>query len=168
MPVHVLGGLPSATRVLLDANIFIYAFGRQSLQCLELLERCQDGDVRGITTIEIVNEVCHRLMLLEAFEKGIIARISAPALRSKAAQIRNLTRYWTLASQIFDLNVTILGLDEARARRAHRIRSAHGLLTNDSLIAAAGQQQGVQDLATSDRDFERVGWLRIYAPSDLP
>jgi predicted nucleic acid-binding protein len=48
------------------------------------------------------------------------------------------------------------------------VRTAHGLLTNDSLVAAAAQQEGIQNLATSDRDFEPIVWLTIYRPVDLP
>ncbi len=166
--MRALAEVPSGMLVGLDANIFIYAFGRQSVQCAQLLERCQDGNVHAVTTIEVVTEVCNRLMLLEAFENGIITRISVPALRAKAAGIKNLTRYWMLASRIFDLNIKVLRLDEARARRAHLLRTTHGLLTNDSLIAAALEQERIQNIASSDRDFERVEWLTVYAPTDLP
>ncbi len=165
--MRALAEVPSGMHLGLDANIFIYAFGRQSVQCAQLLERCQDGNVRAVTTIEVVSEVCHRFMLLEAFENGIITRASAPALRARADGIKNLARYWMLASRIFDLNIKVLALEEVRARRAQLLRITHGLLTNDSLIAAALQQERIQNLATSDRDFERVGWLTVYAPTDL-
>ena len=102
-----------------------------------------------------------------AFERGIINKISAPALRAKATEIQTLTRYWSLTQGIFDLNIAVLPLDEARLHSAFRIRAAHGLLTNDSLIAAAAQEQAVENLATNDRDFERVGWLTTYKPTDL-
>ena len=168
MAVQPLVALGAGTRILLDSNIFIYAFTGRSLQCQQTLERSQNGDLAAVTTVEVVNEVCHRLMLLEALERGVIDRISAAVLRSKAAEITRLTSYWTRIEQIFDLNITVLGLAEARARRAHRLRSAHGLLTNDSLIAAAAQEQSIDSLDTSDRDFERIGWLTTYRPTDLP
>ncbi len=168
MAVRPLPAIAAGTRILLDANIFIYAFTGRSLQCQEMLERSQNGDVAAVTTIETVNEVCHRLMLLEALERGVIDKISALALRSKATEITRLTSYWTRIEQIFDLNITVLALAEARARRAHRLRSAHCLLTNDSLIAAAAQERAIANLATSDRDFERIDWLTTYRPTDLP
>lgn len=168
MPTHPLSAIAAGSRVLLDANIFIYAFTGRSLQCREILERSQDGEVTAVTTIEAVNEVCHKLMLLEALERGVIDRISATALRSKAAEITRLTHYWKRVEQIFDLNIRVLALAEARARRAHHLRSALGLLTNDSLIAAAAQEQAIHNLATSDRDFDRIDWLTTYGPTDLP
>ena len=167
MASRPLPALATGTGILIDANVFIYAFTGRSLQCRELLERSQRGQVAAVTTIEVVNELCHRLMLLEALELGIIDRISAVALRSKANEIASLTSYSKSIEHVFDLNLKVLALDESRARRAHLLRSAHGLLTNDSLIAAAAQERGIQNLASSDRDFERVGWLTIYRPTDL-
>jgi predicted nucleic acid-binding protein len=167
MASHPLPALAAGTGVVIDANIFIYALTGRSLQCRELLERAQSGDVVGLTTIEVVNEICHRLMLLEALERRIIGRISASALRSKANEIASLTSYWRRIEQIFDLNLNILILDLPRVRRAHRLRSAHGLLTNDSLIVAAAEESGIPNLASNDRDFERVGSLTLYRPTDL-
>jgi uncharacterized protein len=168
MPAYPLSAIAAGSRVPLDTNIFIYALTGRSLQCREIVERSQDGDVAAVTTIEAVNEVCHKLMLLEALERGVIKRISAAALRSKAAEITRLTNYWKLVEPIFDLNITILALAEARARRPHHLRSAFGLLTNDSLIAAAAQEQAIVNLATNDRDFDRIDWLTTYRPTDLP
>ncbi len=167
MAVNPLPAIAAGTRILVDSNIFIYAFTGRSLQCQQILERSQKGVTRAVTTIEVVNEVCHRLMLPEALERGVIDKISALSLRSKATEITTLTSYWKRIEEIFDLNITVLALDEGRVRRAHRLRSAHGLLTNDSLIAAAAQEQSSGSLATSDRDFERIGWLTTYRATDL-
>ncbi len=119
MPARALPAIAAGSRVLLDANIFIYAFTGRSLQCKEILERSQDGEVEAVTTIEAVNEVCHKLMLLEALERGVIDRVSAAALRSKAREITRLTNYWKRVERIFDLNIAVLALAEAsRAPRA--------------------------------------------------
>lgn len=44
--------------MLVNANIFIYAFMGRSRQCRQLLERCNSEEVFGVTTAEIVSEVC--------------------------------------------------------------------------------------------------------------
>jgi predicted nucleic acid-binding protein len=168
MALHALAALAQGETIVLDANTFIYAITGRSSQCRELLERAQNGELVAVTPIEVVNEVCHKLMLIEALERGVIDRISASALRSRASEIKNLSSYWASIEEIFALNIRVLPLDQARVRRAHRVRTAHGLLTNDSLVAAAAQQEGIQNLATSDRDFEPIGWLTIYRPVDLP
>jgi predicted nucleic acid-binding protein len=153
--------------VLIDANIFIYALTRRSDQCRFLLSRCERDEVVGITTAEIVSEVCHRLMLIEAAEMGVIARPSAVDLRRRRAELQSLTRYWTLTSQIWNLNISILPLNESRHRAAQRVRTEYGLLTNDSLIVAAAEEYDVKALASRDDDFDQVRGLTVYKPTDL-
>jgi hypothetical protein len=53
-------------------------------------------EVFGVTTLEVVNEVSHRLMLAEAVEESIIGRPLAALLAGKHNSIIRLRRYWTL------------------------------------------------------------------------
>ncbi len=167
MPVAPLLGLPARAMVLIDANIFIYALRESSVQCETLLERCRTEDVLGVTTLEVVNDVCHRLMLVEAVDEVVATRASAPALAGKTDAIRRLHRYWALTSRIFDLNIVILALEEPRVHRAHRVRMSHGLLTTDSLLVAAAEENGIENLVTLDADFDQIPGLTVYKPTDL-
>ena len=76
MPVERIENLPAGTRLFLDANIFVYAFLGHSNQCRELLGRCATERILGITTLDVFNEVTHRMMLAEALGKGVIKRDS--------------------------------------------------------------------------------------------
>ena len=87
---------------------------------------------------------------------GLISRPAASALKSKHDVIRGLRKYWELTVRIFQWNVVVLGSNEARHRVAQRIRSEHGLLTNDSLIAAACLEGDIRSLATRDADFDVI------------
>ena len=167
MPVDSLANLPGGRDVLLDANVFIYAFGEQSPECLGLLRRCAQEEVAGITTVEIINEVCHRLMLAEAHGRGIITGQSAKALDGRHDEIKRLAEYWTQTARIFELNILILPLEEPRIRRAQQMRMLHGLMTNDSVILAAADEYGIDCLASLDGDFDQVPWLTVYKPTDL-
>jgi predicted nucleic acid-binding protein len=162
-----LPALPSGTLVFVDANIFIYGLLGESRQCADLLERCRKEEVAGVTTTEVVGEVCHRLMVKEAMDLGLISRPAASALKSKHDVIRGLRKYWELTVRIFQWNLVVLGSNEARHRVAQRIRSEHGLLTNDSLIAAACLEGDIRSLATRDADFDLIAELTVYRPSDL-
>ena len=51
--------------------------------------------------------------------------------------------------------------------RAQSVRSQYGLLTNDSLILAAMEENGVDSLATRDSDFDHISNLKIYKPTDI-
>ncbi len=163
-----LAALVAGNPVLIDANIFIYAATERSEQCVRFIQRCRADELLGVTTAEIVSEVCHRLMLSEAMAKGLINRESASELRPKHNVIRGMTRYWDQTVRIFDSNLLILALNEARHHVAHRIRAHYGLLTNDSLIVAAALSYGISRLASRDADFDRIAELTVYKPSDLP
>jgi predicted nucleic acid-binding protein len=165
--VDRLSNLPAGTDVFLDANIFIYTFGGQSNECRDLLRRCATEEVFGITTLEVINEVTHRLMLIEAVATGVITRESAAALKGKWQEVITLTEYWSLAARIFGLNILILASEEPRLHRAHTMRSRHGLLTNDSQILAAMDEYGIGCLATRDGDFDHIASLTVYRPTDI-
>jgi hypothetical protein len=77
MPVDRLPNLPRGADVFLDANVFIYTFGGHSNDCRDLLRRCASEEVFGITTLDVINEVTHRLMLTEAVAKGVITKLTA-------------------------------------------------------------------------------------------
>ena len=162
-----LSALPDGTLVFVDANIFIYGLLGESRQCADLIERCRKEEVAGVTTTEVVGEVCHRLMVKEAMDLGMIARPAASALKSKHNAIRRLRKYWELTARIFQWNLVVLGSSEARHRAAQRIRSEHGLLTNDSLVAAACSEHNIRSLATRDADFDVIPQLTVYSPPDL-
>ena len=167
MPTDRLANLPAGADVFLDANIFIYSFSGQSNECRELLRRCATEDVVGITTLEVINEVTHRMMLAQAVAKEIITRQNAAALKGKWRDVVTLSDYWTLTSRIFKLNILIVASDESRLHRAQTVRSSHGLLTTDSLILAAMREYGIDCLASRDGDFDHISSLAIYKPTDI-
>ncbi|MBI2361191.1 MAG: PIN domain-containing protein, partial [Deltaproteobacteria bacterium] len=148
-------------------NIFVYAFLGHATQCRDLLARCATEQVFGITSLDVVNEVTHRMMLAEALGSGVIKRDSVRELRGKWREIAKLTAYWAQTAGIFALNILVLTSDEARLHRAQTVRARHGLLTNDSLIVAAMDEYGIDSLATRDDDFDHVSGVTVYKPTDI-
>jgi len=167
MPLERIENLPAGTHLFLDANIFIYAILGHSSQCRNVLGHCASEQVFGITILEVINEVTHRLMVAEALGSGVIKRDRVRDLRGKRREIAKLTEYWAQTSAIFGLNLLVLPSDEARLYRAQSVRSRYGLLTNDSLILAAMEENGVDSLATRDSDFDHISDIKIYKPTDI-
>jgi predicted nucleic acid-binding protein len=167
VPIAPLRDLSSGTVAVIDANIFIYALRRLSPQCQNLLERCRAQEVFGVTTLEVINEVSHRLMLAEAVEEAIISRPVATLLAGRHDSIARLQRYWTLTAQIFQMNLAVIPLDEPRVRRAQAVRASYGLLTMDSLLVAAAEDNGTTSFVTLDSDFDDISALTVYKPTDL-
>jgi predicted nucleic acid-binding protein len=78
-----LDTIPAGARVLIDANVLIYAKRALSEQCRRLLERSAKHEVSGILTTISVAEFCHRRMMQEAQSRGLSG--SNPA-KSRSAQ----------------------------------------------------------------------------------
>ena len=83
MPAELIENLPAGTHPFIDANIFIYAFLGHSNQCRDLLGGCATEEVLGITSLDVVNEVMHRMMLAEAVGTGVVKRDRVRDLRGK-------------------------------------------------------------------------------------
>ena len=82
----------------------------------------------GITIVEVVNEFCHRMMVAEAFAKGLIQRPGVAALKGRKEVIRGLSDYWVQTKRLLNSNLLILDLREERIRRAEHegyLRAAH-------------------------------------------
>ncbi len=168
MPVKPLTELAARSRVLIDATVFIYAVNRTSKQCRDFLGRCAQEELHGVTTFEVLSDVCHRLMLEEALAAGIVQRSTAPQLRRVRHLIPQLSKYWRSVVELLEMNLVLLELDEARFHDAQTLWEQHCLLTNDSLILAAAQNYGITNLVTRDEDFDDVPWLTVYRPGDIP
>jgi len=168
MASDILPNIPAGADVFLDANILIYALVGASPECELLLERCARQEVFGFTSLDIIHEATHRLMVNEAFQKGLIAKPRAEDLRRHPAVVQSLSEYWGQASEIFNMNVLILPTDEAIARRAHTVRSRYGLLTLDSVLVAAMEELTIRHLASHDQDFDRIDTLTVYHATDIP
>jgi predicted nucleic acid-binding protein len=60
--------------------------------------------------------------------------------------------------------VVIEPITAALLRIAQDLSTAHGLLTNDSLIAAAMQSLALTDLASNDPDLSVMPGLTVWRP----
>jgi predicted nucleic acid-binding protein len=165
-----LQAVPLGTDILIDANIFIYAFLHQSEDCRGLLLRCARQDVSGVATLDTVSEATHRLMCAEAAKSGIIAketRNPAAALKRRPDAVAGLRAYWIQTQAILSLNLSFLQISEDHVRAAQSLRASYGLLTRDSLLVAAMHESGLTSLASNDSDFDRVPGLIRYRPTDV-
>ncbi len=63
MPPFRLPEIPSGSDVFLDANVVVYALCGDSDECVDLLRRCASEEVYGVVTVDVINDVTHKLML---------------------------------------------------------------------------------------------------------
>ena len=160
--------IKAAQNIFIDANVLIYGLNKTSKDCSDFLIRCAKEEIFGITSVAVLNEVCHVLMLGEAAAKKHIPHERAVKdLRSKPNVIRELTDYWMYVASIFGLNVLVLDINDQIFLGGQSSRTRFGLLTTDSVIVSVMEAYGLDQIASNDGDFDRVSSFRRYCPADI-
>jgi len=163
-----LEDLSGETPIFVDANIFIYHFSGISLECRAFLQRCESRQVEAFTGVHIVLEVMHRLMMLEALQKGLITG-GQPArkLKEQPEIIKVLREYNQSVQQIPRLNIRVRTITSGVVRASEAIRVQNGLMTNDSITVALMRKLSLTAIATADADFDAISVLSVYQPGDI-
>ncbi|MFQ5949302.1 MAG: type II toxin-antitoxin system VapC family toxin [Nitrospiria bacterium] len=157
----------------MDANIFVYHFtanSRFNPSCTNFLERVEKGDLQGYTSVSIIQEVTHRLMIEEAavLLPDIKTKDLVKHLKSHPDVVKKLEINHTIPERINLLNVETFSLDQGMIERSQKFKLQYGLLTNDALILQAMKDHNIIHLATNDSDFERIDFITVYKPEILP
>lgn len=164
-----LDDIPSGSLCVLDTNILIYAEQKASLQSERLMHRIEERDVIGMLPQPVWQETMHRLMIIEAIMLGHI-RGPNPArqLAEKPDVVKKLTIYRDKVRALMTLGLGFEPCHESDILgKALEIQERHGLLTNDSLIAAIALRIEADVLVSADTRFQAIKELRTYAPSDV-
>ena len=160
--------ITNGATIFIDANILIYAIERRSPQCRLLLERCDSEAVYAFSSILALGELCHRRMINEAKEAGLITG-SNPAriLGEKRSSIPQLSAYADNVRDLLDSSINFEPVHSQDFYVALELQRQHGLLTNDSLNLAVAKRLGIQGIATADKGFDNVQGLIVYKPEDI-
>ena len=163
-----LDELQPGLRIFTDATVFVYHFTGASHACRRFLERCEGGDLKAFTSAAALAEVSHRLMMIEAVSRGLVSPGNVlKKLRKKPGVVKKLGTYHENVQRIPLMGVEVLPLDLRILAKAFELRTAAGLLVNDSIMAATALSAGLEVIATADHDFRRVRELSMAEPADL-
>ena len=165
-----LSEIPDGARLLIDANIFIYALRERSRECAALLRRCARREVERTITAYIFAEVVRRLMVSEAIVKGILKPPhAARELKRRWREVcEKLRTYREQAEAILQMGLELLPPSPAALARALSLQERFGLMAGDSLNLAIAEENGIKDVASNDADLLRVEGFTIWRPGDLP
>jgi len=163
------GEIPSGSSCVLDTNVLLYAHQNASPAASLVLRRCAAADIVGILPSAVWEELCHRLMVAEAVATG---RITGPNPARRLAEhpeiVRGLTAY---RERIAELSAMGLRFESVRREDvltgAIEVQKRHGLLTNDSIIAACAMRLGADYLVTSDGSLATLTAVRIAFLDDV-
>jgi predicted nucleic acid-binding protein len=168
MASSTLDKIATGSRIFLDSTIFIYHFTGSSEDCRHLLQRCERGEITGLSSVVVLAEIAHRLMLIEAVTRKFLkGKNLVQKLRDHPEVIKKLDLYQEQVERILLMGIEILPLDLKTMLVSSELRTQYGLLMNDSLIAASALEAKCEGIASADPDFARVKSLRHFAPPDL-
>jgi len=154
--------------VFIDANTLIYHCTldpRHGPACTDLLGRIGLGEITGFTSTHMLSEVAHRLMALEAAKllgkpKGSIAKF----LKTHLADIQRLAGFRQAIEDLCTSNLNVLAIPSHLIPTMTALSQQIGLLSNDALVVAVVQANGLTKLASNDPDFDRVAGIIRYGP----
>ena len=160
--------IAAGTNVFLDANTFIYYFIAQpqfGAACTAILERIEHHDIIGWTSAHILAEVSHRLMTIEACSRfGWPYQNIASRLRTRPQDVQQLVGFRDAPVQIGRLPLKSIAVTSHHVLKATQVSQQDGLLTNDALLIAIMQDQGLVCLASNEADLDRLKGMTRYAP----
>lgn len=88
------------------------------------------GDLQGITSVAILAEVAHRLMILEALHTfGLSSRTAVKKLKEAPDLVKRLSHYKVATEKIPSFNVAIEPVTVAHLQIAQGLSATHGILT---------------------------------------
>ena len=165
----IFADLQAGDSVFVDTNTLVYHFSAHAAfgpACTQLLQRIENRELVGFTSTAVLEEAMHRLMTTEASSRfgwpftGIGNR-----LRTNPAEVQKLHVFRQAVADVLQSRIQILTIPSAMLLAAAVLCQQIGLLTNDGLIVAIMQANGLTKLASQDADFDRVPGLTRYAPA---
>ncbi|HPD60966.1 MAG TPA: PIN domain-containing protein [Thermodesulfobacteriota bacterium] len=163
-----LDNLKAGLEVFIDANIFIYHFTGVSEECSRFLSRCEQEELKGVSSANVILEVLHRLMMVEAVNKNLVRPPNiVKKLKRSSKKVTALKDYFANIQNIIEMGIEIKSFSLETILKSQRIREKFGFLVNDSLIVASMEEDGIYDLATNDEEFTKIRGINVYRPTDV-
>jgi len=162
-------GSGSDATIFIDANIFlntIFFSGKESAGCARFLEDADAGIFPAATSVIVLNEVLHRLIIASVVSSSGIAPESAVhQIKLHPELIREAGAVWEVMKDIQSIrSMKVYGISPATFERSLAIMQEWGLLGNDALHVACMEEHSIETIATCDRDFSRVSSIKIRKP----
>ena len=150
----------------LDANTLVYHFVAHPVfgpACGELMARIERETVVGYTSTQVLSNVAHRLMTIEAIAAfGWPLAGVATRLKQHYSKIPQLTQFRAALESVANSKIRILTIPRHLIAKAAAISQQFQLLSDDALVVALMQENGLVHLASYDADFDRVPGLTRY------
>jgi predicted nucleic acid-binding protein len=164
-----LSRIPTGKKVFIDANIFLYEvfnhpkFGENAYRILKDVE---NGVIKGITSTLVLDEVLHKMILIEVSEKfNFPMKDTVPFLKKNPKEIPLLDSSWKDIDRIQEIeNLTVVGISPDVFKNSINIAKKNMLLAHDAQHVAVMKYESISNIASNDGDFERVEGITVWKP----
>ena len=124
------------------------------------------GDFPSATSIIVLNEVLHRLLIASVVKSSGVGSDSAVHhMKLHPELVCDAGIVWEVMDDIRSIrSMKIYGISLATFKRSLAIMQEWGLLGNDALHIACMEEHSIGAIATYDRDFSRVSGIKCWKP----
>lgn len=154
--------------VFIDTNIFLYSISSHPVYgdpCKEFLKRVERNELNGKTSVIVLNELLHKLVLGEVSKKSKITLSQTFDYIKKKPDVLSTLEAYDLVDKIEKIqNLAVLEVAPAIFTSAREYMKKFKLMSNDALHATTMKFYGIKNIATNDADFERVDFLKVWRP----
>jgi predicted nucleic acid-binding protein len=163
-----LKDIPNGSKVFIDASIFLTVALKRPKRyvkaCREFLVKVEKNEVEAFLSNLVLDEILYKLIQAEVAKRyGIKLREVSDYVKRNPTCISQLSECWRALEAVMRLGVTVLAMPADFNEVAQTCRS-YNLLTRDALHIATMRSHGLGILASTDSDFKRVPWIKLYQP----
>ena len=163
--VQILTSFSEDVEFFIDSNIFIYFLLKHRTYSPIIkffFNRIEKEEIKGYINHTVVSETYFNYIRIKVSEKYKMAsKDSNIYIKTNPDVIREIDS--KIIEEVFSLpNLYFLNIENYK-----NIGSAmfeYSLLPNDAIHVATCKEHGITNIATNDKDFERVNFLKIWKP----
>jgi predicted nucleic acid-binding protein len=129
------------------------------------MDRLIAGEFVGTTSLLILAETQHKIMLsLLAVQNGLGRPNLVAWAKHHPDELRVVRGLDEAVHLLHSVPIRVLPIEPVSLQEAVKKSALHGLLTNDSTTLTLMEQNGINDIATNDDDFDRVPGIKVWKP----
>jgi len=168
-----LATLPTHTTVFVDTNIFDLHFRGSSATCTSFIDRIARGEITAYVNTQVLSDLLHKLMLAEAYSKGLTTKPRAVELKKRLKRDRSvaasLVDYQSQFENTLAIGLKVLQITSRLLVDTKTERRSHGLMTTDSIHLGNMNRHSdqIRDIVTYDDDFAHIPNITIWQPMDV-
>ncbi len=161
--------MPTGCRVFVDTNVLLYAVTEHPGYggwANVLLDRICSNEVEGVISVIVLNELLHQLVIGEVSQReGLRPFQAVRYIKDHLDVLTDLAAYEVVEDVEKNYGFQVAGVGAEMFAVARALMREHRLLSNDALHLAVMQIEGITDLVTNDRDFDRVAGIKVWKPA---